>query len=247
MARSSNICEEDSKANGNTKTGKKVVTMSKMSKKQTKERMHQYSCFSSEKLANGSKDTAILPKYVETVNRCACNGERLAANDVKARKAEKSDIIMVINGKRRKIEVKCSAGAVFYARKDGFGNALDLPDTLDNFNESDILADADYVIYTPDTFSEWLENPTQVIKSCFVMTRAEFIGLLLATTNGKSYGLKIDKARGQVTMCNLVDKKRNKETGEIKYYTSRLDRAWDYIESHNFPTVESWLKELGRL
>ena len=79
------------------------------------------------------------------------------------------------------------------------------------------------------------------------MTRAEFIGLLLATTNGKSYGLKIDRARGQVTMCNLVDKKRNKETGEVKYYTARLDRAWDYIESHNFPTVESWLKELGRL
>lgn len=221
--------------------------MAKMGKKETKEHIHQYSCFSSEKLANGSKDTAILPKYVETVNRCACNGERLAANDVKARKAEKSDIIMVINGKRRKIEVKCSAGAVFYARKDGFGNALDLPDTLENFSESDILADADYVIYTPDTFTEWLNDPMQVIKSCFVMTRADFIGLLLATTNGKSYGLKIDKARGQVTMCNMVDKKRNKETGEIKYYTSRLDRAWDYIESHNFPTVASWLKELGRL
>lgn len=219
----------------------------KMGKKETREQIHQYSCFSSEKLANGSKDTAILPKYVETVNRCACNGERLAANDVKARKAEKSDIIMIINGKRRKIEVKCSAGAVFYARKDGFGNALDLPETLEDFNESDILSDADFVIYTPDTFAEWLDNPMQIIKSCYVMTRKEFIGLLLATTNGKSYGLKIDRARGQVTMCNMVDKKRNKETGEVKYYTARLDRAWDYIESNGFPTVESWLKELGRL
>ena len=166
-----------------------------MGKKETRERVHQYSCFSAEKLANGSKDTAILPKYVETVNRCACNGERLAANDVKARKSEKSDIIMVINGKRCKIEVKCSAGAVFYAQKDGFGNALDLPDTLEDFSESDILADADYVIYTPDTFAEWLENPAQVIKSCFVMSRQDFIGLLLATTKGKNYGLKIDKAR----------------------------------------------------
>lgn len=219
----------------------------RMSKKETRERIHQYSCFSSEKLANGSKDRAILPKYVETVIRCACNGERLAAKDVKARKAEKSDIVMIINGKRRKIEVKCSAGAVFYAWKDGFGNALDLPDTLDNFSESDILAGADYVIYTPDVFSEWLDNPEQVIKSCFVMTRQDFIGLLLATTKGKSYGLKIDRERGQVTMCNMVDKKRNKETGEVKYYTARLDRAWDYIESNGFPTVESWLKELGRL
>lgn len=221
--------------------------MAKMGKKATQERLHQYSCFSSEKLANGSKDTAILPKWVETVNRCACNGERLAENDVKARKADKTDIIMFINGKRCKIEVKCSAGAVFYARKDGFGNALDLPETLDNFSESNILADADYVIYTPDTFTEWLENPEQIIKSCFVMTRQDFIGLLLATTKGKNYGLKIDRARGQITMCNMVDKKRNKETGEIKYYTSRLDRAWDYIESHNFPTVESWLKGMGRL
>ena len=219
----------------------------RMSKKETRERIHQYSCFSSEKLANGSKDTAILPKYVETVNRCACNGERLAANDVKARKAEKSDLVMVINGKRRKIEVKCSAGAVFYARKDGFGNALDLPETLEDFSESDILSDADYVIYTPDTFVEWLDHPEQVLRSCFVLTRQDFINLLLATTRGKNYGLKIDRARGQVTMCNMVDKKRNKETGEIKYYTTRLDRAWDYIDEHNFPTVESWLKELGRL
>ena len=220
--------------------------MAKMGKKETRERVHQYSCFSSEKLANGSKDTAILPKYVETVNRCACNGERLAANDVKARKAEKSDIIMIINGKRRKIEVKCSAGAVFYAQKDGFGNPLNLPETLDNFSESDILSDADYVIYTPDTFAEWLDNPAQVIKSCYVMTRAEFIGLLLATTNGKSYGLKIDKARGQVTMCNMTERKKLKD-GNVKTYTTRLDRAWDYIDEHNFPTVENWLKELGRL
>lgn len=218
----------------------------RMSKKETRERIHQYSCFSSEKLANGSKDRAILPKYVETVIRCACNGERLAANDVKARKSEKSDIVMIINGKRRKIEVKCSAGAVFYAWKDGFGNALDLPDTLDNFSESDILAGADYVIYTPDVFSEWLDNPKQVIKSCFVLTRQDFINLLLATTKGKNYGLKIDRARGQVTMCNLTEKKKMKD-GSIKTYTTRLDRAWDFIESNGFPTVESWLKEMGRL
>lgn len=221
--------------------------MAKMGKKATMERIHQYSCFSAEKLANGSKDTGILPKYIETVIRCACNGERLAANDVKARKAEKTDVKMVINGKQTKIEVKCSAGAVFYAQKDGFGNPLNLPDTLDDFSESDILADADYVIYTPDTFAAWLDNPAQVLKSCFVMTRADFIGLLLATTKGKSYGLKIDKVRGQITMCNMVDKKRNKETGETKCYTSRLDRAWNYIDEHDFPTVESWLKELGRL
>lgn len=221
--------------------------MSKMGKKATAERIHQYSCFSAEKLANGSKDTGILPKYVETVIRCACNGERLAVNDVKARKAEKTDVKMIVNGKALKIEVKCSAGAVFYAQKDGFGNALDLPESLDDFGENQILTGADYVIYTPDTFVNWLDNPTQVLKSCFVMTRADFIGLLLATTNGKSYGLKIDKVRGQITMCNMVDKKRNKETGEIKCYTSRLDRAWNYIDDHNFPTVESWLKELGRL
>ena len=154
---------------------------------------------------------------------------------------------MIINGKRRKIEVKCSAGAVFYAWKDGFGNALDLPQSLDEFSENQILAGADFVIYAPDTFSDWLNNPEQVIKSCFVMTRQDFIEMLLATTKGKSYGLKIDRERGQVTMCNMVDKNRNKETGEVKYYTARLDRAWDFIESHNFPTVESWLKELGRL
>lgn len=220
--------------------------MVKMGKKQTTEKINQYAALSYDKLQSGSKDTAILPKWVETVNRCACNGERLAVNDVKARKADKTDIIMIINGKRCKVEVKCSAGAVFYAKKDGFGNPLDLPDTLEDFSESDILADADYVIYTPDTFSEWLENPAQVIKSCFVMTRADFIGLLLATTKGKNYGLKIDKARGQVTMCNMTERKRLKD-GNVKTYTTRLDRAWDYIDEHHFPTVESWLKELGRL
>lgn len=220
--------------------------MSKMGKKATAERIHQYSCFSAEKLANGSKDTGILPKYVETVTRMACNGERLAANDVKARKADKTDIVMVINGKRCKIEVKCSAGAVFYAQKDGFGNALDLPESLEDFSESQILTGADYVIYTPDTFAEWLDNPTQVIKSCFIMTRADFIGLLLATTKGKSYGLKIDKVRGQITMCNMTERKKLKD-GSIKIYTSRLDRAWNYIDEHDFPTVENWLKSLGRL
>ena len=217
-----------------------------MGKKQTAEKIHQYSCFSAEKLANGSKDTGIIPKYVETVIRSACNGERLRANDVKARKAEKTDVKMIIDGKPLKIEIKCSAGAVFYAEKDGFGNPLNLPESLNNFDESDILAGADYVIYTPDTFAEWLDNPEQVLKSCFVMTRADFVGLLLATTKGKSYGLKIDKVRGQITMCNMVDKKRNKETGEIKCYTSRLDRAWDYIDEHGFETVDQWLKKLGR-
>ena len=220
---------------------------SKMGKKETKERIHQYSELSREKLMSNSKDTGILPKFAETVIRAACNGERLARNDVKARGLEKTDIVMVIDGKRCKLEVKCSAGAVFYARKDGCGNPLDLPQTIDEFDESQILSGADLVVYAPDTFPDWLNNPEQVLKSSFVLTRADFIGLLLAMTKGRNYGLKIDRARGQVTMCNLVDKKRNKETGEIKYYTARLDRAWDFIESNNFPTVESWLKELGRL
>ena len=218
-----------------------------MSKKETREKIYQYSRLSAEKLANGSRDTAILPKWAETVIRAACNGERLSANDVKARRAEKSDIVMYIEKKRVKLEVKCCAGAVFYARKDGCGNPLDLPQTIEEFSENQILAGADYVVYAPDTFENWLDNPERVLKSSFVMTRADFINLLLATTKGRNYGLKIDKVRGQVTMCNLVDKKRNKETGEVKYYTARLDRAWDFIESNGFPTVESWLKELGRL
>lgn len=219
----------------------------KMSKKETIQKIREYSKLSREKLQSGSKDTAILPKWAETVIRAACNGERLARNDVKARRAEKSDIVMYIEKKRVKLEVKCSAGAVFYAKKDGCGNPLDLPQTLDEFGENQILSGADLVIYAPDTFPDWLNNPEQVLKSSFVMTRADFIGLLLAMTKGRNYGLKIDRARGQVTMCNLVDKKRSKETGEIKYYTARLDRAWDYIEARDFPTVESWLKELGRL
>lgn len=219
----------------------------KMGKKETIQKIREYAELSRTKMQSGSKDTAILPKWAETVIRAACNGERLARNDVKARGLEKTDIMMVIDGKRCKLEVKCSAGAVFYARKDGCGNPLDLPQSLDEFGENQILAGADFIIYAPDTFPDWLNNPEQVLKSSFVLTRADFIGLLLAMTKGRNYGLKIDRARGQVTMCNLVDKKRNKETGEIKYYTARLDRAWDYIESNNFPTVESWLKELGRL
>lgn len=219
----------------------------RMGKKETRERIHQYSELSREKLLSNSKDTGILPKFAEAVIRSACNGERLARNDVKARGLEKTDIVMVIDGKRCKLEVKCSAGAVFYSRKDGCGNPLDLPQTMDEFSENQILAGADFVIYAPDTFPDWLNSPEQVLKSSFVMSRTDFIGLLLAMTKGRNYGLKIDRARGQVTMCNLVDKKRNKETGEVKYYTARLDRAWDYIESRGFPTVESWLKELGRL
>lgn len=219
----------------------------KMGKKETIQKIREYAELSREKLQSGSKDTAILPKWAETVIRAACNGERLARNDVKARGLEKTDIMMVIDGKRVKLEVKCSAGAVFYSRKDGCGNPLDLPQSLDEFGENQILAGADFVVYAPDTFPDWLNNPEQVLKSSFVLTRADFIDLLLAMTKGRNYGLKIDRARGQVTMCNLVDKKRNKETGEVKYYTARLDRAWDFIESKGFPTVESWLKELGRL
>ena len=235
-----------SKAGRNTtKTRKKVSTMAKMSKRETAKKIREYAALSREKLQN-SKDTAILPKWAETVIRAACNGERLAVNDVKARRAEKSDIVMYIEKKRIKLEVKCSAGAVFYSRKDGCGNPLDLPQTMDEFSENQILSGADLVVYAPDTFPEWLNNPEQVIKSCFVMTHQDFINLLLATTKGKNYGLKIDKARGQVTMCNLTEKKKMKD-GSIKTYTTRLDRAWDFIESNGFPTVESWLKELGRL
>lgn len=219
----------------------------KMGKRETAKKIREYATLSREKLQGGSKDTGILPKWAETVIRSACNGERLAVNDVKARRAEKSDIVMYIGKKRIKLEVKCGAGAVFYSKKDGCGNPLDLPQTLDEFSENQILAGADFVVYAPDTFEDWLNNPEQVLKSSFVLTRADFIDLLLAMTKGRNYGLKIDRARGQVTMCNLVDKKRNKETGEIKYYTARLDRAWDYIEAKGFSTVESWLKELGRL
>ena len=218
----------------------------KMGKKETIQKIREYAELSREKLTNGSKDTAILPKWAETVIRSACNGERLARNDVKARGLEKTDIMMIINSKRVKIEVKCGAGAVFYSKIDGCGNPLDLPQTLEEFSENQILASADFVVYAPDTFEDWLNNPERVLKSCFVLTRQDFINLLLATTRGKNYGLKIDKARGQVTMCNLTEKKKMKD-GSIKTYTTRLDRAWDFIESNNFPTVESWLKELGRL
>lgn len=217
----------------------------RMGKRETAQKIREYAELSRGKL-NSSKDTAILPKWAETVIRSACNGERLARNDVKARGLEKTDIIMVINGKRVKLEVKCSAGAVFYARKDGCGNPLDLPQSLEQFSENQILAGADFVVYAPDTFEDWLNNPERVLKSCFVLTRQDFINLLLATTKGKNYGLKIDKIRGQVTMCNLTEKKKMKD-GSVKTYTTRLDRAWDFIESNNFPTVESWLKELGRL
>lgn len=220
--------------------------MKRKGKKETREQIQKYAALSAEKLDKGSKDTGVLPKWAEAVVRAACNGERLAPDDIKARKAEKTDVVMYIGGKRRNIEVKCSAGAVFYAKKDGFGNPLDLPGSLDEFDESQILTGADYVIYAPDTFSSWLDKPAQVLESCFVMTRQDFIGLLLATTKGKNYGLKIDKARGQVTMCNMTERKKLK-SGEVKTYTSRLDRAWDYLEEGNFPSVEDWLKELGRL
>lgn len=217
----------------------------RMGKKETIQKIREYAMLSREKL-NSSKDTGVLPKWAETVIRAACNGERLSANDVKARRAEKSDIVMYIEKKRIKLEVKCSAGAVFYARKDGCGNPLDLPQSLEEFKEDQILSGADFVIYAPDTFENWLDNPERVLKSSFVMSRADFINLLLATTRSKNYGLKIDKVRGQVTMCNLTERKKMKD-GSVKTYTTRLDRAWDFIESHDFPTVESWLKELGRL
>ena len=217
----------------------------RMGKRETAQKIREYAELSREKL-NSSKDTGVLPKWAETVIRSACNGERLVASDVKARRAEKTDIVMYIGKKRIKLEVKCSAGAVFYSKKDGCGNPLDLPQSLEEFKEDQILSGADFVIYAPDTFPDWLNNPEQVIKSCFVLTRQDFIEMLLAMTKGRNYGLKIDKVRGQVTMCNLTERKKMKD-GSIKTYTTRLDRAWDFIESRGFPTVESWLKELGRL
>ena len=119
---------------------KEVLAMSKkMGKKETIQKIREYAELSREKL-NSSKDTAVLPKWAETVIRAACNGERLAASDVKARRAEKTDIVMYIGKKRVKLEVKCGAGAVFYSRKDGCGNPLDLPQSLEQFSENQILA-----------------------------------------------------------------------------------------------------------
>lgn len=88
----------------------------KMGKKETIQKIREYAELSREKL-NSSKDTAVLPKWAETVIRAACNGKRLARNDVKARGLEKTDVMMVIDGKRCKLEVKCGSGAVFYAKK----------------------------------------------------------------------------------------------------------------------------------
>ena len=74
----------------------------KMGKKETIQKIREYAELSREKLQN-SKDTGVLPKWAETVIRSACNGERLAVNDVKARKSEKSDIVMYIGKKRVKL------------------------------------------------------------------------------------------------------------------------------------------------
>mgnify|MGYP006966262794 CR=1 FL=1 len=45
-----------------------------MSKRETTKKIREYAELSREKLQN-SKDTAILPKWAETVIRAACNGD----------------------------------------------------------------------------------------------------------------------------------------------------------------------------
>ena len=92
------------------------------------------------------KDTGRYGKMLEVRTRDALmkNGIR-SAHDVKARRLNKADTEVKLDGARLLIEIKSGAGAVNYREGDGMGGYFD-PFTKDDFTAENVLPRAGLII-----------------------------------------------------------------------------------------------------
>lgn len=124
------------------------------------------------------------------------------ASDVRARKAEKIDVVRKAYGR---IEIKTGSGAVAY----GYGF------TKEDCIAENVCADADMICWTPFN-GFWTEET--LYSMTWVFTRDEFISTLETIgKNGLQSSLKISKQGGQINIQTITPKME--------------DRLWEILEN----------------
>lgn len=155
--------------------------------------------------ANGKIADVLCREYVV---------KRLYSTDVKARKASKKDCTFKGNdGKMHNIEFKTGCGALAY----GYDS--------DVIEIEKLLLDVEYIAYNPEYCDDM-----QVQEQFFVMTRDEFIDLLM------SYN-----AKKPMTWFKLNKNYRQVNIQEFKTSNKKYDYLLECL--FDFPTLENFIKE----
>lgn len=140
--------------------------------------------------------------------------KRLRSNDIKARSASKADCTFKgSDGKMHSIEFKTGAGALAYEYDDEF------------IDVERLLYGVEFIAYNP----EYCDN-MQVQEQFFVMTRNEFIDLLMSYSEKKPMTwFKLNKAYRQV---NIQEFKNS-------------NKKYDYLLNalYECPTLEQFIAE----
>lgn len=164
-------------------------------------------------------------KDVEMYVRHACYTKGLrSTSDFRARSAKTVDLILFINGKRYRADVK-TGGTV---------GKLTGPE----WDESDILPDADYVVFPVMTH---IKTEEQLLDRSLILTREAFIDLLgQASRKG---------VRGTVHAVITTEKSKKQRPPVLAFQPKPLEMlrilAWEMIKQGNAYTVRDYLVERG--
>lgn len=175
------------------------------------------------------RDTGKFGKVLEVRTRDAlmAHGIRVA-EDVKARRLDRTDTLVYVNGKRVRIEVKSGAGAVGYRMGDGMGGYIN-PFTKADFVEEEVFPTADLIVWYP--WGAQAIAHADPFKMGWVFTREEFLRMMERIgKKGFKSCLRVTKNGGQLNLQNLT--------------VGMEDRLYDVLEE--LRTVRDLLEELGR-
>ena len=176
-----------------------------------------------------ARDTGKYGKVLEDRTRDAlkAHGIRIV-EDVKARRLDRVDTLVSVNGKRVRIEVKSGAGAVGYRMGDGMGGYIN-PFTKADFVEEEVFPTADLIVWYP--WGAQAIAHADPFKMGWVFTREEFLRMMERIgKKGLKSCLRVTKNGGQLNLQNLT--------------VGMEDRLYDVLEE--LRTVRDLLEELGR-
>lgn len=176
-----------------------------------------------------TKDTGRYGKMLEVRTRDALLKKGIrSAHDIKARRLDKDDTTIKLDGMRLTIEIKSGAGAVNYREGDGMGGYFD-PFTKEDFVAENVLPRAGLIIWYP--WGEMAFNHADPFKMGWVFTREEFLAMM-ETIGKKGFKscLRVTKNGGQLNLQNLTVGMEN--------------RLYDVLDG--LRTVRDLLDEMGR-
>ena len=211
------------------------------------EKTMRYLHYNLDKIEMNNKDKAMIPKGFEVAVREFVANGKIRANDFKPRTMGKNDCAFFITtdeGKKLvRLEVKCGCGALCYFISDGMGGYLDLLESPEEVTDEMILPRADYVIFSLESDIQYLKKPETVLQA-YVLPRQRYVEMVHAMNHTGKLHIKIDKARGQVTLQTLVS--YNKARGV--WNDKPLQRGYDFLDNcPDTETLENFLTRYGRM